>query len=510
MYIKTCLHIFISAYWSLEVSVFIALLFFPISPYLYFREFTTYRRVTTRLNNILFGEHHLYTSGLGIAPVTFFFLFPFVQHIKMGSIDISAYGQLQFKTPWIETPLVESACLSRAAGCRIFLKLENVQPSGSFKSRAMGNQILSHLRNPENVGRRVHFYASSGGNAGLAAVCAARSLGYPCTVVVPMGTNPLMLDKIRAAGAADVIRHGETFSEAGEYMRETIMKTSSGNDQDVIKIALHPFDNQPIWEGNGTIIDELETQLPPATTPEDKKAYNDRALPLDAILCSVGGGGLLNGLVMGIEKRRQKKQITSYSSPTPNPIHLLAIETAGTDSLAAAIANKSLISLPRITSQATSLGAVRVSETTFQYAVSPPPGIKVHSAVLSDADAARGVLRLANDERLLVELACGVCIEAAIGDAATAVPTSKWKRGLDETDITYRDEGYGDDRSTSTDNETDQEVEPEVGEKLNSKLKQLVPDLNSQSRIVIIVCGGSNVTIDMASEWRRMLDEGWA
>ncbi|KAJ5498222.1 Tryptophan synthase beta subunit-like PLP-dependent enzymes superfamily [Penicillium expansum] len=429
----------------------------------------------------------------------------------MGSIDVSACAQLQLKTPWIETPLVESASLSRAAGCRIFLKLENVQPSGSFKSRAMGNQILSHLRNPANVGRRVHFYASSGGNAGLAAVCAARSLGYPCTVVVPMGTKPLMLDKIRAAGAADVIRHGETFSEAGEYMRETIMKTSSGDDQDVIKIALHPFDNQPIWEGNGTIIDELETQLPPATTPKTKKHT----------MTGVGGGGLLNGLVMGIEKRRQKKQITSSSSPNPNPIHLLAIETAGTDSLAAAIANKSLISLPKITSQAISLGAVRVSETTFQYAVSPPPGIKVHSTVLSDADAARGVLRLANDERLLVELACGVCIEAAIGDAATAVPASvtastgaqsikKRKRGLVETDVTYRDEGYGDDRSTSTDNETDQELEPQVGEKLNSKLKQLVPDLNSQSRVVVIVCGGSYVTIDMACEWRKMLDEGWA
>ncbi|KAJ5866299.1 hypothetical protein N7534_000852 [Penicillium rubens] len=438
----------------------------------------------------------------------------------MGSIDISACDQLQFKTPWIETPLVESASLSRAAGCRIFLKLENVQPSGSFKSRAMGNQILSHLRNPANVGRRVHFYASSGGNAGLAAVCAARSLGYPCTVVVPMATKPLMLDKIRAAGAADVIRHGETFSEAGEYMRETIMKTSSGDDQDVIKIALHPFDNQPIWEGNSTLIDELETQLSPSTSPEDEKAYNDRALPLDAILCSVGGGGLLNGLVMGIEKRRQKKKQIASSSSKPNPIHLLAIETAGTDSLAAAIANKSLISLPKITSQATSLGAVRVSETTFQYAVSPPPGIKVHSTVLSDADAARGVLRLASDERLLVELACGVCIEAAIGDAATAAPASetagagaqsikKRKRSSDETVVTYRDEGYGDDRSISTDNETDQEVE-EVGEKLNSKLKQLVPGLNSQSRVVIIVCGGSYVTIDMACEWRKMLDAGWA
>ncbi|KAJ5651499.1 Serine dehydratase-like [Penicillium longicatenatum] len=449
------------------------------------------------------------------------------------------YQTPSFKTPWIETPLVESAALSRAAGCRIFLKLENVQPSGSFKSRAMGNQILSHLRKPEYANRRIHFYASSGGNAGLAAVCAARTLGYPCTVVVPLSTKPLMLEKLKAAGAADVIRHGETFFEAGSYMKEVIMQTSSGDDEDVAKIALHPFDNEPIWEGNSTIIDD--------------KLMADGHSPLDAILCSVGGGGLLNGLVMGIEKRRSMKQrdngfsSTSHSyldtaletvtttssvpvSTTPSPINLLAIETDGTDSLAAAIAHKSLVSLPKITSQATSLGAIRVSETTFQYAVSPPPGIKVHSAVLTDAEAARGVLRLADDERLLVELACGVCVEAAIGDAAaataaveSAIPVaegqSSKKRKRDIDDTATRDEGYGDDRASSTDNEADLEPRPETSEaghvvtaktpELTSKLKQLLPDLNSQSRVVIIVCGGSNVTIDMAGEYRKLLSEGW-
>lgn len=456
------------------------------------------------------------------------------------------YQTPTFKTPWIETPLVESAALSRAAGCRIFLKLENVQPSGSFKSRAMGNQILSHLRKPEYANRRIHFYASSGGNAGLAAVCAARTLGYPCTVVVPLSTKPLMLEKLRAAGAADVIRHGETFFEAGSYMKDVIMKTSSGDDEDVAKIALHPFDNEPIWEGNSTIIDELEKQLPQAANAEEEQVYRGRALPLDAVLCSVGGGGLLNGLVMGLEKRRSKKQIehenengfssTGHSyldtslephtpphvSNTPSPINLLAIETDGTDSLAAAIAKNSLVSLPKITSQATSLGAIRVSETTFQYAVAPPPGIKVHSTVLTDAEAARGVLRLADDERLLVELACGVCVEAAVGDAATASASasatpvsggqSSKKRKRSANDSGSRDEGYGDDR-VSTDNDTDPEPEAENGvakTPVGSKLKQLLPGLNSQSRVVIIVCGGSNVTIDMAGEYRKMLAQGWA
>lgn len=436
----------------------------------------------------------------------------------MGSIA-PVEGKPTFKTPWVETPLVESAALSRTAGCRVFLKLENVQPSGSFKSRAMGNQILSHLVKPENANRPVHFYASSGGNAGLAAVCAARSLGYPCTVVVPMSTKPLMVQKLRTAGAAEVIQHGVTFLEAGEYMREVIMKQNGdGEAADVAKIALHPFDNEPIWEGNSTIIDELVHQLPPPAGADEEALYNARPLAADALICSVGGGGLLNGLVAGIERHRTLQNKT----PSPRPTHLLAVETIGTDSLAAAVAQKSLVSLSKISSQATSLGAIRVSERTFQYATAPPAGIAVHSTVLSDADAARGVLRLADDERLLVELACGVCVEAAVGDAARAQqpPARKRKRTTtvepqQQPHPSVRDEGYGDDRSSATENETDPEdgsddqSRSSSSHSLQSRLKQLVPDLSADSRVVIIVCGGSNVTIDMAAEYRRLLQEGW-
>ncbi|KAF9888723.1 hypothetical protein FE257_008298 [Aspergillus nanangensis] len=435
----------------------------------------------------------------------------------MGSIA-PEQARPSFKTPWVQTPLVESAALSRAAGCRVFLKLENVQPSGSFKSRAMGNQILSHLVKPENINRPVHFYASSGGNAGLAAVCAARSLGYPCTVVVPLSTKPLMVQKLRTAGAADVIQHGETFFEAGDYMQNVIMKQKSDNEsENVAKIALHPFDNEPIWLGNSTIVDELVSQLPAPAGEQEEATHQGRPLPVDAIICSVGGGGLLNGLVMGIERERQslKKSGRYAPSPSSKPIHLLAIETDGTDSLAAAVAKKSLVSLPKITSQATSLGAIKVSERTFQYALSPPTGIAVHSAVLSDADAARGVLRLVDDERLLVELACGVCVEAAVGDAGKAqllssdgAEAQRVAKKRKRVHGSRRDEGYGDDHLSPPETETE-DADSRSGH-LQSKLKQLVPDLNRDSRVVIVVCGGSNVTIDTAVEWRTMLQEGWA
>ncbi|KAL2858915.1 tryptophan synthase beta subunit-like PLP-dependent enzyme [Aspergillus pseudodeflectus] len=413
-----------------------------------------------------------------------------------------------YKKPWIPTPLIKSTPLSTLAGCTILLKLENTQPSGSFKSRAMGAQILSHLQNPSNAGKRVHFFASSGGNAGLAAVCAARTLGFPCTVVVPISTKGLMVEKLVKAGARRVVRYGETFDEAGVYMREVVMKEQEDGEGEgegeVVKIALHPFDHEAIWEGNSTLIDELVEQVPAFVGEEEE---DGRVLPVDAIVCSVGGGGLLNGLVMGLERRRrqlEKEKKLPSSGKQTKPTHLLAVETRGTDSLAAAVAKGSLVSLPKITSQATSLGAIRVSERTLQYALHPPEGVKVHSTVLSDAEAARGVLRLVDDERLLVELACGVCVEAAIGDASGAVKTTKKrKREVDE--------GYGDDRLSGGENEDEELVDELKTEALplQSRLKELVPDLGPQSRVVIVVCGGSNVTIDAAVEWRKMLKEGW-
>lgn len=523
------------------------------------------------------------------------------------------------KKPWLETPLLHSLSLSKLANCQIYLKLENLQPSGSFKSRAMGNQILSHLskislneNNNDSSGkkknRKIHFFASSGGNAGLAAVCAARSLGYPCTVVVPLSTSEVMIERLWGAGAEDVIRFGETFAEAGGYMKDVVMKglhrenqkdgcgekrkneDENEEEEGTIKIALHPFDDESIWEGNSTIIDELERQLPlviaGADSPEKEQhksgddIHTERPLPIDAIICSVGGGGLMNGLIMGLERLSQQKQPQpqSKNKKGTNPIHILATETKGTHSLALSLSHKTLTSLPHITSKATSLGAVRVSERTFQYALNPPEGVKVHSVVLSDAEAARGTLKLVDSERVLVELACGVCVDVAVGEHG---PLPSFSREVSGTEMGNGNENENKNRSkkrkreeagpesavqeygcrsrypypytdgissssssSSTDNETeesnsnllsdstspsspsspgtedttplptdtDADPDADVGlstSRFKSRLHQLVPGLTPRSRVVIIVCGGSNVTVDMAAEWRRMSKERW-
>jgi L-serine/L-threonine ammonia-lyase len=383
----------------------------------------------------------------------------------------------------------------------------------------MGSLILHHINDPANANRNLHFYINSGGNAGLAAVCAARSLSYPCSVVLPMTASRLMVDKLHAAGATQVIQHGDTIAEAGVYMKNAVMKEHTPGNEDVVKIALHPFDHKAIWEGNSSIVDELAYQLPPGDDEND-------TLPVDALVCSVGGGGLMNGLIQGIERRRQSQK---QNESRQKDIHILAVETDGTQSMALAMSQKALVTLPAVTSMAVSLACVRVSEQTFEYCITPPPGIAIHSAVLADADAARGCLRLADDERILVELACGVCVEAVIGDKFNASSrqsgnnnNSKRKR----TAPLVSDEGYyGDEHdrlvarqprfessSTSLIDSafgSDEEDDAAVASEQLSHLKQLVPNLTPESRVVIVVCGGSNVTYGMVSEWREKLDNGW-
>ncbi|PVH95496.1 tryptophan synthase beta subunit-like PLP-dependent enzyme [Periconia macrospinosa] len=333
--------------------------------------------------------------------------------------------------PWVETPLRESYALSQAAGCRIFLKLENLQPSGSFKSRGIGNYILRRLAElPKNLTTTPHIFCSSGGNAGLAAVHASRTLNLPCTVVLPTTIKPLMVAKIKAAGAYDVLQHGAAWADADRYMREEVMPLAGAS-----AIYTPPFDHPDIWAGNSTVMHEIAAQMP------------DGSLP-DVIICSVGGGGLLNGVMQALD--------TLPSPHSPSPPTIIGLETAGADSMHASVKARSLVTLPEITSQATSLGCARVTRQTLDYALRP----NVISAVLPDAEAAMGCWRLADDEGMMVELACGVNVA-----------------------LCY-----------------DGRLERVLGRKLRG-----------EEKVVVVLCGGSNVTVDMLAGWRRefgYLEEG--
>lgn len=271
----------------------------------------------------------------------------------------------------VHTPLVHSAALSRASGADVWLKLEAVQPVGSFKIRGIGHACTVYRER----GAR-SFISSSGGNAGLAVAYAGRMLGVPVTVVVPGTTKPRAIELIKQQGA-EVVVHGANWNEAHA---QALTLAGEGS------VLIHPYDDPLLWEGHSTLVDEVG---------ED---WGDMAP--DLVIVSVGGGGLLCGVIQGLER--------CGWSDTP----VLAIETTGAGSLHAACAAKSRVTIDAITSIATSLGARQVAQQAFDYTQTRP----VTTLLVSDAAAVHACARFLDDHRILVEPACGASL-APVYDA---------------------------------------------------------------------------------------------
>jgi L-serine/L-threonine ammonia-lyase len=277
----------------------------------------------------------------------------------------------------IHTPLIESAPLSRAAGRSIWLKLEALQPPGSFKIRGIGAACEHHAQRGAK-----RFVSSSGGNAGLAVAYAGRHLGVPVTVVVPATTSARAKELLTLEGA-EVIVHGASWQEANALAQSMLRDTDA---------FIHPFDDPLLWTGHATLIDEVAaTGLKP-----------------DAVLLAVGGGGLLSGVMEGLARNGW------------GDVPVLAVETHGAASLHAAMQAGRRVELEAVTSIATSLGARQVCQQAFALSQSG----RVRSLLVSDIEAVTACNRFLDDHRLLVEPACGAALAVAYAGAPalTACP----------------------------------------------------------------------------------------
>lgn len=271
----------------------------------------------------------------------------------------------------IETPVLASRALSLRTGKDVRLKMEALQPSGSFKTRGIGHACEVYK---QRGARR--FVSSSGGNAGYAVAYAGRMLDTPVAVVVPATTSERARQLIRSEGA-EVIVHGESWMDANARALELMTSADA---------FLHPFDDPLLWEGHATMIDELARQ---GGRP-------------DLIVCSVGGGGLLCGVVEGLRRN-------GWGS-----VPMIAAETAGADSLALAVRAGAPALLPGITSIATSLGARQVCRRAFELTKEHP----IESVVVSDAAAVAACEEVLLEHRVLVEPACGASVAALQGASA--------------------------------------------------------------------------------------------
>lgn len=267
----------------------------------------------------------------------------------------------------IETPVLEADAAYSACGRPLMMKMEALQPSGSFKLRGIGRLCEAEVRG----GARA-IYCASGGNAGIAAAHAGRALGVPVTIVVPETTAADVRARIGAVGARVAV-HGAAFDEADRFAREAAAAEGAA--------YVHPFDHPLLWEGHASLIDEV--------------VQSGRRF--DCVVTSVGGGGLMCGIIEGLRRNGL------------DHVPVLAVETEGAASLAESLKAGERVTLPAITSIATSLGARRVAERALEDVLTHP----VVSLTVTDADAVAALIKFADAFRVLVEPACGAALSVA-------------------------------------------------------------------------------------------------
>ena len=267
--------------------------------------------------------------------------------------------------PYIRrTPLEKNQTLSRMLGTNVYLKYELFQKTGSFKPRGAFNQMLQLSPSQREKG----IVAVSGGNFAQGVAYAGKVLGVQTLICMPSYTPQNYLEATRSYGAE--IEIGQTisdvFAQAEEHRRRG-------------KSFLHPYDDPAMMAGNGTAGLELLEDLPEATD----------------VFISVGGGGLLGGM------------ITALKGVKPE-IRIWSVETEGSDTLGQALKAGKVVHI-QPTSLAKTLGGPYVAADTLEMA---QKHLQKHTLV-SDKEAFIAQRTILERCKVLTELAASCTLAAA-------------------------------------------------------------------------------------------------
>jgi threonine dehydratase len=256
-----------------------------------------------------------------------------------------------------ETPCTFSQRLSELTGTRCFLKLENLQMTGSFKERGAANLLLQ--LEPDQHARGV--ITASAGNHGLAVAYHAGRLGIAATIVMPEWAPLIKVTSARRY-KAQVILHGANFDEA--YARALAMAGEGG------MVFVHPFDDPRVIAGQGTLGLELLEQRP----------------DIDAVLVPVGGGGLIAGVAVAIKARR-------------SDVRIIGVQSEAVAAMRAALEAGHPVTVPPSATIADGIAVGQVGQHTFAVAAA-----RVDEVVtVSEAELANAILLFLEIEKTVVE-----------------------------------------------------------------------------------------------------------
>jgi threonine dehydratase len=271
------------------------------------------------------------------------------------------------------SPCPHSQMLSALTGQQIYLKLENLQMTGSFKERGALNRIATLT--PEQAARGV--VAASAGNHAQGVAYHATKRGIRSIIVMPLATPLVKVTATRSFGAV-VVLHGANYDEACD--EATRICTAEG------MTFIHPFDDPIVMAGQGTIGLELLEQVP----------------ELQAVVVPIGGGGLIGGIACAIKESRPD-------------IRVIGVQTSRLPSMAVAVEQHHPVTLGSATTIADGIAVRRAGEMTF-----PVVERYVDEIVTVEEDEiASAILVLLEREKTLAEGAGATALAALIQKKTT-------------------------------------------------------------------------------------------
>ena len=266
------------------------------------------------------------------------------------------------------SPAAQSHELSRIAGGPVFLKLENLQRTGSFKERGALNKLLMLTAEERDRG----LVTASAGNHAQAVAYHAGRLGLKSQIWMPL-TTPLAKVSATRKHGAEVVLRGTSFDEAYTAARESCCRER--------RTFVHPFDDEDVIAGQGTLGPELLEQLP----------------RLDAAIVPVGGGGLISGVAVALKELRPR-------------IRVIGVQTLSLPSMSAALQEKVPVLLPAASTIADGIAVRSVGEKTL-----PLVQKYVDELVLVDEEEiANSILFLLEREKTVAEGAGAVGVAALL------------------------------------------------------------------------------------------------
>ncbi len=285
----------------------------------------------------------------------------------MTTLDLAAIeaARARIRNLVVRTPLVRLGVDDAPA--EIYLKLENLQPTGSFKVRGAGNSVALLAERERARG----VFTCSAGNMAQALAWHARRLGIPCTVIVPDTAPETKLAAIRRFGAKIVQRPWDEVWEIGITRRFAPLDGWT---------FVHPFADATMMAGNGTIGLEILEDLPDA----------------DAVVIPFGGGGLSAGIATAIKAKRPRTRVYAVEPETAAP-------------LAASFAKGVPAEVRRVPSFVDGIGASGVLPEMWKV-VRP---LLEGSLVVSLQDVAAAIRLLVERNRVVAEGAGGASVAAA-------------------------------------------------------------------------------------------------